>query len=274
MHDVVKSLYAIAVHLTNDNGTLVEAWRPVLSAIATHIEAGNFDLATELEAIAGTVEDRRMSPALTAAYVTGQLATQAEAEGWTNATKLLTLLTAYQEFYKFANEYATEEDLRFPATSINPPGLVDDPQWDADNLGWLFDASKTEQLQILAQISHHYLAGTNFDPHVHWTKTTSAAGNVLWRMEYKWQKIGEVLSGTWTTVDATTTIIATPDNNTAYEHLLTSFGEISGTGADISDMLVIKLSRVGGDALDTYGADARLLEFDIHFHTRMLGEDV
>ena len=39
-------------------------------------------------------------------------------------------------------------------------------------------------------------------------------------------------------------------------------------------MLLIKLSRIGGDASDTYGADARLLEFDIHYQINTLGSEL
>ncbi len=30
-------------------------------------------------------------------------------------------------------------------------------------------------------------------------------------------------------------------------------------------MLIMQLSRIGADELDTYAADARLLEFDFHY---------
>ena len=32
-----------------------------------------------------------------------------------------------------------------------------------------------------------------------------------------------------------------------------------------------RVSRIGGDALDTYGADAKLLEFDVHYLVDSLG---
>jgi len=40
----------------------------------------------------------------------------------------------------------------------------------------------------------------------------------------------------------------------------------------VSDMLICKLSRLGGDASDTYNnQNARFLEFDIHFEVDGLG---
>ena len=67
------------------------------------------------------------------------------------------------------------------------------------------------------------------------------------------------------TLTQSTVVAGTPDNDTANEHLITAFTDISGAGKQISDMLILRLSRLGSDAADTYGADARLLEFDIHY---------
>jgi hypothetical protein len=36
-------------------------------------------------------------------------------------------------------------------------------------------------------------------------------------------------------------------------------------------MMHWKLSRIGGDGTDTYTADARLLEFDIHYEVDSMG---
>lgn len=162
------------------------------------------------------------------------------------------------------------EDLLFPAAAINPPGGASDPDYDATVGGWLFDATGTELLFIQAQLPHSW-ARTVLKPHVHWQKTTSAAGNVLWRLEYRWARIGEAMDGSWTTLDTTTAIVS--DQDTADVHAISAFDEIPRTTEDISDMLLMKFSRIGGDASDTYGADARLLEFDIHYQKNALGSE-
>ena len=74
------------------------------------------------------------------------------------------------------------------------------------------------------------------------------------------------MDASWTTLESSTVVGGTPDNDTADQHLITSLGEISGSGKGISDMLIMKLSRLGSDAADTYGADCRLLEYDIHVY--------
>lgn len=157
------------------------------------------------------------------------------------------------------------DDLRFPASAVNPPGLVADPDFDAVNGGWLFAAAGTEVLFLMAQLPHAWREGTTLRPHVHWQKTTSAAGDVYWRLEYKWAPRAAVMDAAFTAMNATSPVSGTPDNDTANEHLITAFGDLAATGKAISDMLVMKLSRIGGDAADDYGDDCRLLEFDIHY---------
>lgn len=166
------------------------------------------------------------------------------------------------------------DDLRFPASAVNPPGQVSDPDFDTTNGGWLFAAGGTEVLFLMAQLPHAWAEGTDLKPHVHWQKTTSAGGDVVWRFSYKWAKKGAVMDASFTDVDVTSVVSGTPDNDTANEHLITSFGALVATDVEVSDMLVIKLARIGGDGADTYGADARLLEFDIHHQIDSFGSNL
>ena len=152
-------------------------------------------------------------------------------------------------------------DLRAPATAINPPGQVSDPDWDTSKLGWLFDSSSTESLHIIVQLPHEWSEGSTLKPHIHWEKTTSAPGNVLWKISYQWS-VHTAARTDAAVLSATTPIV---NSDTADTHMITSLGDISGAGYPISAMLLITLSREGGDASDTYGADARLLEFDLHY---------
>jgi hypothetical protein len=154
------------------------------------------------------------------------------------------------------------EDLRFPATAINPPGVASDPDFDNVNGGFLFSATSTELLFVGAQLPHSWKEGSDIEPHVHWQKTTSDTGDVYWQIEYKWAPIGGIMDASFTQAGSYTTVIT--DDNTADKHLITSLGSISTTGRQISDMLLIRIAREGGNVNDTYGADARLLEFDIH----------
>lgn len=159
------------------------------------------------------------------------------------------------------------EDLRFPATAINPPGQASDPDFDTAKNGWLFSPSGTETLYMIAQMPHAWKEGTTLAAHVHWEKTTSAAGSAVWELVYSWSAYYEARTGD-TTLTASTPVA---DTDTLDTQMITAFSDISATGRQISDMLCMKLSRLGSDGGDDYGADARLLEFDIHYQIDSFG---
>ena len=157
------------------------------------------------------------------------------------------------------------DDLRAPATGINPPGQASDPDWDLTNIGFLFDKGSTESVQIIMQLPHGYIEGTFIYPHIHWEPTDAGAGNVLWRLAYKWRNNHEVDSG-FTTVDTLVTASGVADSLQ-----INGFGALGKEGATISSLFECTLSRVGGDASDTYDADARLKEFDVHVQLDDIG---
>lgn len=166
------------------------------------------------------------------------------------------------------------DDLRFPAQGINPPGAASDPDLESTTGLLLFGTVGTETIAGVAQMPHTWKEGTAVVPHVHWQKTTSAAGNVLWQLDYEVVSNGAIAAMDYgTQLQVTESVDGTPDNDTANEVLISSFGEVAMTGEVISCLVFWKLSRIGGDALDTYGADARLLEFDIHYEVDAHGSD-
>ena len=155
------------------------------------------------------------------------------------------------------------DDLRFPAAGINPPGGASDPTRETTYGTLVFSASATNIIAIQAQLPHSYKEGTDLEPHVHWSKTTSAAGSVACEFKYRWASIGEVMDAAWTADTVYTPTVS--DDNTAEKHALSAFATIDGTGRQISDMLIITVSRLGGLAADDYAAVARMLEVDIHY---------
>jgi hypothetical protein len=160
------------------------------------------------------------------------------------------------------------DDLRFPVTAINPPGVESDPDVDATDGTLLFDDAATEVIFVQAQMPHEWLMGSEIHPHVHWCKTSGAAGTVAWTLAYKWADIGEAF-GDWSTADTATLEVS--DADTAGVHALSEFAAITVPANGVSSMFLFKLSRVG--ASDTYGADAKLLEFDLHYQIDSRGSD-
>ena len=162
------------------------------------------------------------------------------------------------------------DDMRAPATTVKGAAVA--PSDDATNGLLLFSGNTTNTVFITMQIPHTWYEGSTLKPHVHWQKTDTSSGDVLWQLDYKWAPVNEVMDAAFTTLQASTVADGTPDTDTADKHLITPLGDISGAGKQVSDMLVMKLSRLGGDASDTYNnKNARFLEFDIHYEVDGVG---
>lgn len=159
------------------------------------------------------------------------------------------------------------DDLKAPATAINPPGAEADPDVSTATGLLLFDADATELCFIAMQMPHGWVQGSVIVPHVHWHKTTSAAGTVAWRLRYRYANPGAVLSAWSDPITATDTFIS--DDDTAEKHAISTFGDVQYTDGKISMMWVFELARVGSG--DTYAADAELLEFDVHYQISQPG---
>ena len=157
------------------------------------------------------------------------------------------------------------EDLRFPVTALNPPGAVSDPDIDPDDGTLLFDPAGTERAVGIAQMPHSWALGTPLCPHIHWQATDASEGSVLWRLEYDKAEVGGSFSGTWTSVDC---LQAAPGD--ANKHMICDFEHFK-VPPSVSTIIKWRISRIGGDETDTYAADARLLEFDIHYQIDAVG---
>jgi len=170
--------------------------------------------------------------------------------------------------FRIRGENLPWDDLRFPASGLNPPGPTNAPDTDTDTGLLVFADAATNITAGVAQMPHAWAEGTEVAPHVHWLQP--AAGNVLWQLEYKLiQAYGGLFPAEWTTVSEDEAVGTYPGAGDFVT--ITAFPRIDMTGYDISSMIVFKLSRVGGDALDTLAADVSLLEFDIHYQKDSFG---
>jgi len=157
------------------------------------------------------------------------------------------------------------DDLRSPASTINPPGAEADPDIDPLDGSLLFASNRVEVLFTFQQLPHAWKQGSPLGPHIHWAKTSDEAGTVAWKLEYKLFAYNAVYPSSYTNIG----IVSVPDNgNVATQvHALTRWGYIDTSSIDdsTSAMIGYKLSRVTTDLTDTYSADARLFEFDTHY---------
>jgi len=162
-----------------------------------------------------------------------------------------------------AGEYY--DDLRFPAQAINPAGAVAAPSVDSTETGFpgtlLFSGTLDHMVALTAQMSHTWKEGSSIYPHLHWAKTTSAAGdNVTWELYYRFINKGAA-PGAWFTAQAGTMVVN--HNGIAEAEAITAFPAIDMTGRTISQNIAIRIYRRGSS--DAYNSDARLFEFDIHY---------
>jgi len=186
------------------------------------------------------------------------------------------------EFMRFMEDYARTladnimeqprwDDLRVAAQSVKAGGSA--PGFGAFGPSgglktYLFDSSTDEEVHFAVQIPHAVKYGTKLSPHVHWSPTTADTGSVCWSLEYSWANIKAGENSDYT-FGAPSTITGTGSTNgVAWEHLMTELEEID-IDFTLSSMLMCRLYRDVSE--DDYGADAALLEFDIHVQFDAIG---
>jgi len=161
------------------------------------------------------------------------------------------------------------EDLKAPSTAINPPGAASDPDRSTTTGLLEFSASATNIVTLAMQMPHAWKLGTDISPHIHIWYPDGNSGNSVWKLEYQVAGINAAFPGSYT---ADTKTFAAPE--VADQHVLHPFDDIDMSGIDgVSSMMLFKLSRLGGEAADTYGSAMPLLEFDIHYIRDANGSD-
>lgn len=167
------------------------------------------------------------------------------------------------------------DDIRVSANTIRFLGLGADPSWSQfqDDGGgsngvyaFSFSSGSDEEVTFSVQIPHSYKEGSTIYPHVHWAPSNANAGGVTWALEYTWSNINGTFPNTSTMLFQDST-----DSTAHKHHMATNATGIDGTGKTISSMIMCRLYRDVSDPNDTYGSNAFLLEFDIHFEMDTAG---
>ncbi len=162
------------------------------------------------------------------------------------------------------------DDLRFPAQGINPAGAAAAPTVDtATRPGTLLFSGTAENIiGGVAQMPHAWLNGDPIHPHVHWAKTTNGAGGVVWQFRYAIASVGGVFGPYSAWEDCTNPV---SNNDVADNHALAEFSYIDMTGFTDSCIILWQVRRNPAAVADTYAANARFFEFDIHYRVGKLG---
>lgn len=160
------------------------------------------------------------------------------------------------------------DDLRAPATAIPIRGQSGDPDVDTDGT-LLFDSTTAEQVAIIFQMPHAWDT-TPIKPHVHWSKTTDAAGDVEWEFRYRIFNNNSI-PGAWSEWAAATSRSQTIASDQTC--LVDGFGEVDMAGKRGSCLISMQIRRNPDATDDTYAADVRLWEADIHYQAYGLGSE-
>jgi len=167
----------------------------------------------------------------------------------------------------------TWEDLRYPASGINPPGGLSDASKDTLDTPFigtfLFDPASIEICAGQAQMPHRWKEGSFVHPHIHWSPTSTSTGSIVWQLDCDVANVGEAYSGSYTYTSA----ISVYADGTLNEHNASNFSVLEMSEKVLSTIILWRISRIGSSGSDTYPQDVRFLEFDIHYQIDSLGSN-
>lgn len=159
------------------------------------------------------------------------------------------------------NDYLSP-GLTLPRTGANAPAV----KTFRGNLQALAfgGATGVDETWISIHILHDYKDGTKLYPHVHWShNNASPSGDVSWKIEYS---VAKGHSGG--VFPSTTSFALTQTADAQYTHHIIETGDgdaIDATNLEPDSVILFRVYRDAGDGADTFGDDAFLLYFDMHF---------
>jgi hypothetical protein len=151
-------------------------------------------------------------------------------------------------------------DARVPAANA--------PTWTAYKGSQVlaFSAAADEIIYFTAQLPHGYKQGEDIFFHLHLVCPDANAGNIRWNFTHSWVNVNGNFPG------ATTVSVNVAASGTTDKHFIGTIGTLSGTGKNLSSLLLCSLQREGTDGVnDTYGSNVYLLSMDFHVPIDTIG---
>lgn len=180
-------------------------------------------------------------------------------------------------------------DHRVPLTAVQAGGLKP-PSWTkfkddgAGSVGVYAYAfgdeaveANEEQMWFDAELPHAYKNGSDIIAHVHWSPAAGGAAGefVKWGLEYVWRNIDGTFGNTAiirSDASAAATATTSEDGTLAADkHYVTVIGTISGTGKEISSVLLCRIFRNSSDGDDDLTEDAFGLVANFHHEIDTMG---
>lgn len=179
---------------------------------------------------------------------------------------------------EFVGDAMVWDDIRINPGSFDRPG-VSDPDIVAYAVGggantYLWEFAKNDVASFTVQMPHNYAIGENIYVHIHWTPGTRGneenGATVGWKIDYSWANINGTF-GALATLD-----LSDACDGTDHKHQMTTDAVITGTGKEISSMLVCNIKRTDTGTDDTWSSTSSgqlplLLEIDIHYPINTVG---
>lgn len=181
--------------------------------------------------------------------------------GPVNATTIESDGTIY-----FSGTSTVWDDLVMPASALSLGATAADVCVVNGTLRALcFDNIVDQSVDGGTQWSHSMKPNSTVSPHIHWGPSGTGGGNVLWSLAWSCSNI----NGTQNL--GTGTVLANA-GTTAHKHMITELPDIdTSLYGGLSAVCLWNLSRTASSATDTYGADAELYSFDIHYEIDTIG---
>jgi hypothetical protein len=131
-----------------------------------------------------------------------------------------------------------------------------------------FENSTTDgyKARFNAQISHEYAEGEDIEFHLHIGNNSSTSGNAVFKFTYEWAN----MEGTFPAATSTSKTIAIDGTNGKhqFEEVIAT---ISGTGKEVSSILLCTLERVANDTNDTFTESVFVIGVDFHVPHNTMG---
>lgn len=182
-----------------------------------------------------------------------------------SATGLATKLPVYA-----SGGVTAWDDLRAPATAINPTGIVSPPSYDATHVGYSFSPTGDNRIDLIFQLPHGWKKGTNIHPHIHMRGLSNSNGNIIIQLYTSWSNSSGVQPD-FTIVNTNIIMSNGSGNIVLKEHIVGLGNSVPNVLSNESSCVKYKMLRLGSAAGDTYTGDMLLDEFDCHYQVEKAG---
>lgn len=194
------------------------------------------------------------------AWDTGEVDTLCNDEG--------SMLIRLNGIWQCTTDLYVREDFRFPVEIIRQGASTEQPTFvtflgNTEVLS--FSPTQMQEGFVSIQMPHGRLDNSTLKPHWHWTPSSTNTGSVVWCVEYTCANINAVYPAT--SVQCTTDA----GDGVVNKHQMTEMINITNT-LEASSMCQMRIFRNATDTRDTFTGSAYLLEYDIHYTAKAVGE--